>query len=129
MRAAAPPASPGLLAEPAMIAILLLLAGIAGIGGLVLYAARKPADHVCTVVLPTRTSAIGAVAELAERLEGADCRRGDVLAIRGDIRLDALAHFCDFTRAVTLEPPAAETGRPIGALCLYAGQQRGLRRG
>ena len=127
MRVAARSASPGLLAEPAMIALLLLLAGSAAIGGFALHSLHAARDHVCPIVLPARSSSIGAVVELRERVEASDCRRGDVLAISGDVHLEALARYCDFSRAVMLEPPAAETGRPAGALCAYAGVPRGQR--
>jgi hypothetical protein len=129
MRAVARLLPAGLLAEPAMIALLVLLAGIAGIGGLALHALGRPADHVCTIVLPHRSSAIGAFVELQERVSGTDCRRGDVLAISGDVHLEALARFCDFARGVTLQHPSAETGRPAGALCTYAGEPRSQRGG
>lgn len=127
MRAVARPLPPGLFAEPAMIALLLLLAGIAAIGGIALHTLHAGRDHVCTITLPSRSSAIGAVIELQERIAASACRRGDVLAISGDVHLDALARYCDFGRTVMLEPPAAETGRPAGALCTYSGLPRAQR--
>jgi hypothetical protein len=118
-----------ILFEPALIALLLLLAGGAGVGGLVLAAIRAPIDHVCPIILPHRISSIGAVIEFGERVAEADCRVGDVLSIRGDVHLDALARFCDFARPVLLEAAQADTQRPGGAACLFVGAPRPLRAG
>jgi len=127
MRALARALTPAVPVDATLIAITVLLAGVAAIGGFALHTLHVARDHVCVIVLPARSSAIGTVVELQERVVASDCRRGDVLAISGDVHLDALARYCDFSRAVMLEPPSGETGRPSGALCAYAGVPRGQR--
>jgi hypothetical protein len=115
------------LADPTMLVGLVFLGGVAALGGLVVATIRAPGPHVCAVSLPARSSPIGAVVELQERLDATDCQAGDSLAVLGDIHLHAIARFCDLSRPVTFKPPAADTGRPTGALCAFAGPARPVR--
>jgi hypothetical protein len=113
--------------DAAAVAIAAMLAGVAAIGGLALHALHAGTQHVCAIVLPHRSSAIGAMVELQERIAASACRQGDVLAVSGDVHLEVLARFCAFDRGITLQAPAADTGRPAGALCAFAGSPRGQR--
>jgi hypothetical protein len=115
------------LGDPSMLVGLVFLGGLAALGGLVAATLRAPGPHVCAVSVPARSSPIGAVVELQERLDATDCRPGDSLAVLGDIHLHAIARFCDLNRPVTFKPAATETGRPTGALCAYGGALRPLR--
>jgi hypothetical protein len=126
-RAMFPALSVGRTVEPLMLALLALLAGAAAIGGFALHTLHGAKAHVCTIVLPHRSSAIGAVVELQERLAVSACRRGDVLAVSGDVHLEVLARFCMVDRGITLQSAAADTGRPAGALCTFAGTPHGQR--
>jgi hypothetical protein len=127
MRALARALTPAIPVDATIIAIAVLLSGVVAIGAFALHTLHGMTAHVCTIVLPHRSSAIGAVVELQERIAAADCRRGDVLAVSGDVHLDVLARFCAFERGITLQAPAPDTGRPAGALCAFAGQPRGQR--
>jgi hypothetical protein len=127
MRAIARALTPAIPVDAATFAIVALLAGVAAIGGLSLHALNGVQHHVCSVVLPAHSSAIGAFVEFQERVAGTGCRRGDTLAVSGDVHLPVLARFCDAARAVTLGPAGSDTGRPSGALCSYSGPPHGTR--
>lgn len=79
------------------------------------------AEKFCLIVMPQHASALGALLELEERVATANCQRGDLLAITGDVHLKLLARACDFGRPVLTEPPRDPTGRPHGAVCVFAG--------
>lgn len=98
-----------------MRARLLLALGLASL------ALPARAEKLCVLVMPVHASPLGALLELEERITTANCQRGDMLAITGDVHLKVLARACDFSRPVLTEPVRDATGRPHGAVCVFAG--------